>query len=78
MGRNARVVGYALHKTPRGMHIPWHRVINSKGMISFPRHSVQEKTQRKLLEMEGVRFSGTRVDLSRTGWPGRFFTKNQK
>ena len=31
----ARQVGYALHATPAGIEIPWHRVINAKGEISL-------------------------------------------
>ena len=67
----ARWVGTAMRKTPRGKSIPWHRVINSRGKISFPPGSVQAEEQQRLLEMEGVHFncSGT-VDFSLVAWRG--------
>lgn len=66
-----RWVGTALRKTPRGKSIPWHRVINSRGTISFPADSLQADEQRRRLEMEGVEFdSRGRVDLRRFNWEG--------
>jgi methylated-DNA-protein-cysteine methyltransferase-like protein len=66
--RRARFVGYALHNLPSGMPIPWHRVINAKGMISFPPGSASYQRQRELLEREGVRFVDGKVDLKKKGW----------
>ena len=51
-----RWVGTALRKTPRGKSIPWHRVINSQGTISFPSGSPHADDQRRLLEQEAVTF----------------------
>ncbi len=66
-----RWVGTAMRKTPRGKSIPWHRVINSQGTISFPAGSAQAEEQRRLLEMEGLRFDqGGKVDFARDGWRG--------
>lgn len=66
-----RWVGTALRKTPRGKAIPWHRVINSRGAISFAAGSPPADEQRRLLEMEGVEFdSRGRVDLRRYAWKG--------
>ena len=66
-----RWVGTALRKTPRGKSIPWHRVINSQGTISFPAGSAQAEEQRRLLEMEGLRFDPNgKVDFARVGWRG--------
>ena len=66
-----RWVGTALRKTPRGKSIPWHRVINSRGTISFPPDSPQADEQRRLLEAEGVEFdSRGKVDLRRFAWMG--------
>jgi methylated-DNA-protein-cysteine methyltransferase-like protein len=66
---HARQVGYALHRTPDGVEIPWHRVINAKGEIALRADPIAAKLQRTLLRGEGVRFrrNGT-VDLRKYGW----------
>ena len=66
-----RWVGTAMRKTPAGKSIPWHRVINSQGSISFPAGSPQADEQRRLLEMEGVRFDERgKVDFTLVAWQG--------
>lgn len=66
---HARQVGYALHALPEGSPVPWHRVLNARGVISLPPGSSSAITQRLRLEKEGVRFDAAgRVDLSRYGW----------
>lgn len=66
-----RWVGTALRQTPRDKWIPWHRVINSRGTISFPADSPAADEQRRLLEMEGVEFdSRGKVNLRRFAWKG--------
>lgn len=69
LARRARFVGYALHNLPPGMPIPWHRVINAKGMISFPEGSANYNRQRGLLEREGIRLVDGKIDLRKKGWP---------
>ncbi len=54
--RAARRVSQALRRAPRGMKLPWHRVINSQGKISFPEDSSGWKRQKDKLEAEGVVF----------------------
>jgi len=44
-----------------GDALPWHRVLGAGGFIKTPLDSAVE--QRLRLEMEGVRFIGTHVDL---------------
>jgi methylated-DNA-protein-cysteine methyltransferase-like protein len=57
-GLPARVVGYALHGLPEGSDIPWHRVINSKGKISYAAtRNDHDSLQQKLLEQEGIKFT---------------------
>jgi len=68
LGRQARQVGYALHKTPPGMRLPWHRVITARGAIAFPRGTSQHRTQRARLLAEKIVFIGDRIDLSRYRW----------
>ena len=66
--RRARLVGTVLRQTSaRGL--PWYRVINAGGRISFPTGSDAYTRQRHKLEAEGVVFVGGRVDLRRYGWP---------
>ena len=64
----ARLVGYALHNLHQRSKIPWHRVINSKGEISFPKNTSAHRRQRKLLEAEGIIFSKNKIDLGKYGW----------
>ena len=69
-GMPARIVGYALHGLPENNDIPWHRVINSKGKISYSSsRNEHDSLQRRLLEKEGVQ-SGSegRIDLERFLW----------
>ncbi|MGO9482714.1 MAG: MGMT family protein [Candidatus Kryptoniota bacterium] len=63
----ARLVGYALYNLKPNSGVPWHRVVNSKGTISFPEHSGAYHRQKKLLEKEGVVFKGKKIDLSEHG-----------
>lgn len=71
LGKRARLVGYALHRTPDDYEIPWHRVINAQGRISFPPGSVQYLRQRERLLAEAVRILTGRIDLDRFRWrPG--------
>lgn len=69
--RRARLVGTVLRQTPASRGVPWFRVINAGGRISFPVGSDSYARQRKHLENEGVDFVGGRVDLNRYGWPPR-------
>jgi methylated-DNA-protein-cysteine methyltransferase related protein len=69
--RRARLVGTVLRQTPAARGLPWHRVINAGGRISFPVGSDTYARQRHKLEAEGVVFVGGRVDLRRYGWPSR-------
>jgi methylated-DNA-protein-cysteine methyltransferase-like protein len=69
--RRARLVGTVLRQTPASRDLPWYRVINAGGRISFPSASDAYRRQRSKLEAEGVVFIGGRVDLQRHGWPDR-------
>ena len=63
--RVARHVGYALAAL-NDDRVPWHRVINAQGRISFRGDVVRGAAQRALLEAEGVVFDTLeRVDLKR-------------
>ena len=66
----ARRVAWLLHSSSRKQRLPWHRVIGSSGRISLPAGGGRE-LQRSLLEAEGVRFDGDRVDFKRHLWKPR-------
>lgn len=68
LGRRARMVGYALHRTPDDYSLPWHRVINAQGRIAFPVDSSQYQRQRERLIAEGIALVAGRVDLDRYRW----------
>lgn len=73
--RQARLVGYALHRLPERSGVPWHRVINSKGEVSTRAPSLitgEENLQQLMLEKEGIDFDRNgRCDLSRFQWRPR-------
>ena len=64
----ARLVGFALRAAPVSLNVPWHRVINAKGQISFPVGHEKERAQRELLEKEGIVFSSGTVSLKKYAW----------
>jgi methylated-DNA-protein-cysteine methyltransferase related protein len=67
----SRLVGYALYQidTPTS-DVPWHRVINAKGQISYsPLRRGADYLQRSLLEQEGIIFSPeAKIDLRQYLW----------
>lgn len=67
--QNPRLVGYALSSLKSNNDVPWFRVINSKGKISFPQNSEAYKIQYSLLTKEGVRFNQKNtINLKLFGW----------
>lgn len=70
MSRAARRVSQAMRRAPRSRKLPWHRVVNAAGKISFPVDSEGYRQQKKRLECEGVVFVKGRIDLERHGYKG--------
>lgn len=67
----ARQVGYALFRLQgQNTDIPWHRVINAQGCISYsPFRLGYDDLQKALLQAEGIHFDAEgRVDLQQFGW----------
>ena len=65
----ARGVGWILNSCAKLYSLPWQRVINSKGKISFPKRNEFYREQRKLLLKEKVRFtSDDSISLEIYGW----------
>jgi methylated-DNA-protein-cysteine methyltransferase-like protein len=60
---HARHVGTILKNLPSGSTLPWHRVVNAKGQLSFALDCEQYRQQKSLLEAEGVVFKGCTVSL---------------
>jgi len=70
--RAARAVGYALNalKKDQLQEVPWQRVINSQGRVSFKSDTTRAMLQRKLLESEGIDFQEEgKIDWKTFGWP---------
>ena len=68
--RMARAVGRSLQQLPCDSSLPWHRVINAKGELSFPVASEKYQRQRQLLQAEGVYFDGPKIKLAHYRWAG--------
>ena len=66
----ARQVGYALAALRSGHRLPWHRVVNSQGKISFPPDSAGFQEQKSRLEDEGVVFLNGKINLEKFGYQG--------
>jgi len=68
----ARLVGKALSYAPDGgwknQEVPWYRVINSQGKISFPMGTEYFDKQKGKLQEEQVVVIGARVKLSQFQW----------
>jgi methylated-DNA-protein-cysteine methyltransferase-like protein len=65
----ARLVGTVLRNQPENSRLPWFRIINAGGRISFPEGSPPHERQRSKLQAEGVRFVRGRINLKEYGWP---------
>ncbi len=64
----ARQVSRILHSMSKKYHLPWHRVVNSKGRISLLPSRGRE-IQKALLESEGIEFSSNgALDLNIYMW----------
>ena len=70
MSRAARRVSQAMRRAPKGMNLPWHRVVNAQGKISFPAESSGYRQQLERLQDEGVVFLDGKIDLERFGYQG--------
>ena len=69
--RRARLVGRVLQDLDPASDIPWHRVVNAKGEVSYsPSRNGGDVLQQHLLKKEGVQFDDrNRFNLERFRWP---------
>jgi methylated-DNA-protein-cysteine methyltransferase-like protein len=64
-----QMVGFAMAALPFDSDVPWHRVLNYKGMVSPRADGYGDSIQQALLEAEGIRFNDKGcVDLTEVGW----------
>jgi methylated-DNA-protein-cysteine methyltransferase-like protein len=68
--RRARLVGQVLQHLDPATKIPWHRVVNAKGEVSYSlSRNGNDALQQRLLEKEGVEFDDkNRFNLERFRW----------
>ncbi len=64
----ARMVGFALNRLADDSPVPWHRVINARGRISFPADSQAYARKAERLAEEGVELIHGHIDLDRFRW----------
>ncbi len=66
----ARLVGYALFRVAIESDVPWQRVVNSKGEISYATsREGADYLQKNLLEQEGIKFNRQgKIDLKKYRW----------
>ena len=66
-----RLVGRVLQNIDPATDIPWHRVVNAKGAVSYTlSRNGSDAFQQRLLEKEGVEFDDrNRFNLERFRWP---------
>ncbi len=68
--RRARLVGQVLQRLDPASKLPWHRVVNARGEVSYaPSRNGGDALQQRLLEQEGVEFDDrNRFNLERFRW----------
>lgn len=66
--RGARQVAYALRHVPKGLELPWHRVITASGRSAFEPDSRHFRVQCERLIEEGVAVINGRVNMQRYRW----------
>jgi methylated-DNA-protein-cysteine methyltransferase-like protein len=65
---SARWVGRTLKLLPKDSSLPWHRVINAQGKISFPEDTKQWHLQKDKLADEGILLHNGRIRLKDVQW----------
>jgi methylated-DNA-protein-cysteine methyltransferase-like protein len=61
--QDVRMVGWAIHKNDDPAKLPCHRVVKMDGSLAKGYSMGGTIVQRKMLEAEGVKFLGDKVDL---------------
>jgi methylated-DNA-protein-cysteine methyltransferase-like protein len=67
--QGSRGVGWILNSCTDSHNLPWQRVINSQGKISFPKDTKHYRLQKSLLLKEKVRLrDNDSIDMEVYGW----------
>lgn len=67
--QGSRGVAWILNSSSKAHDLPWFRVINSQGKISFPVMSEHWLRQKSMLMKEGIEFgSGEKINLEKYQW----------
>ena len=76
----SRGVSWILHSCSTAYKLPWHRIINAQGKISFERNTHNYRKQKRLLEQEGVVFNEQgQLNLKKYQWKKKpSVAKNKK
>ncbi|MGB0894707.1 MAG: MGMT family protein [Parashewanella sp.] len=64
----ARFVSKALKQANSELGLPWHRVINSQGKISFAKDTPAFRDQIERLRLEGVEVNSGKIKLPKFEW----------
>lgn len=66
--RAARAVGMIMSTNKDTKAVPCHRVVGSTGVLTGYAYGNGIRTKKEMLQHEGVRFSGEKVDLRASLW----------
>lgn len=70
--QGSRGVSWILHSCSTTYKLPWHRVLNSQGKISFEKNSHNFRQQKRKLESEGVELNSEgQLNLKKFQWKKR-------
>ena len=70
--QGSRGVSWILHSCSTAYKLPWHRVLNAQGKISFDLTTSNFRKQKKLLENEGIVFGDDgQLSLAKYQWKKR-------
>lgn len=70
--RGARMIGWIMNETPKGLDVPAQRVVSAKGVLTGSWAFGQRGRMRQLLDAEGVTFDAEgAVDMKKHAWDPR-------
>lgn len=76
--QGSRGVAWILHSCSTTYKLPWHRVLNAQGKISFEKNSFNFRQQKRKLESEGIILNPEgQLSLTQFQWKKRPATKKK-